>query len=314
MEIVATLGPSSFHLASELRSAGASAFRLNASHMSATELAGRVSVLCRFQPRFPVVVDLQGAKMRLGEFAQRPVEPGDRIVFSLDLSDEAISLPHPELFGALAAGDTLTCDDARLRFRVLSVSTRAAEVRPLDRGVLKPRKGINIAEHPVALLDLTAHDRACVEAAAAAGARDFAFSFMTDGREAAWVRRAAPGCTVTGKIEREEALSKLGEIETSVDSLWICRGDLGAQLGPARLSRWVSGVKPGDFARPILMAGQVLEHMTRHATPTRSEICHLFDLVSRGYAGFVLSDETAVGVDPVCAVRVLREFLGELED
>jgi pyruvate kinase len=57
------------------------------------------------------------------------------------------------------------------------------------------------------------------------------------------------------------------------------------------------------------MAGQVLEHLATHAVPTRSEVCHLFDLVTRGYSGFVLSDETAIGVDPVGAVRVLRSLL-----
>jgi pyruvate kinase len=32
-------------------------------------------------------------------------------------------------------------------------------------------------------------------------------------------------------------------------------------------------------------------------------VCHLHDLVARGYAGIVLSDETAIGVHPVHAVE-----------
>jgi pyruvate kinase len=57
------------------------------------------------------------------------------------------------------------------------------------------------------------------------------------------------------------------------------------------------------------MAGQVLEHLTASAEPTRSEVCHLFDLCERGYAGIVLSDETAVGHDPVNAVARARALL-----
>ena len=57
------------------------------------------------------------------------------------------------------------------------------------------------------------------------------------------------------------------------------------------------------------MAGQVFEHLTRHASPTRSEVCHLHDLCVRGYAGIVLSDETAIGSSPVDAVRTARELL-----
>ena len=55
---------------------------------------------------------------------------------------------------------------------------------------------------------------------------------------------------------------------------------------------------PRDLGVPVLMAGQVLEHLTRHPEPTRSEVCHLFDLVARGFAGIVLSDETAIGRRP----------------
>ena len=49
--------------------------------------------------------------------------------------------------------------------------------------------------------------------------------------------------------------------------------------------------------------------MTGHAALTRSEVCHLVDLHRRGYSGFVLSDETAIGLDPVGVVRTLRNLL-----
>jgi pyruvate kinase len=60
------------------------------------------------------------------------------------------------------------------------------------------------------------------------------------------------------------------------------------------------------------MAGQVLEHLTQHADPTRSEVCHLHDLLARGYAGIVLSDETAIGADPLRATLLAAELLAEL--
>jgi pyruvate kinase len=78
------------------------------------------------------------------------------------------------------------------------------------------------------------------------------------------------------------------------------------------MARWVGSLHPAELRIPVLMAGQVLEHLTSHSEPTRSEVCHLFDLIERGYSGVVLSDETAVGHDPEQAVRtaatLLREF------
>jgi pyruvate kinase len=127
--------------------------------------------------------------------------------------------------------------------------------------------------------------------------------------EADWLRAVAPASLVIGKIERAEAVSNLGTIATRVDAVWICRGDLGAQLGPGALARSVAAVAPSSLSVPVLMAGQVLEHLTSHPEPTRSEVCHLFDLVARGYAGIVLSDETAIGCDPVHAVSTAASLL-----
>jgi len=137
----------------------------------------------------------------------------------------------------------------------------------------------------------------------------FACSFMRDGSEAGWIRSRADGCPVIGKVERRAALDRLGSIATQVDEIWICRGDLGSQLGMVELARWVGGFRPGGLRVPVLMAGQVLEHLTSHPEPTRSEVCHLYDLVRWGYAGFVFSDETAIGANPVGALSQARALL-----
>jgi pyruvate kinase len=63
---------------------------------------------------------------------------------------------------------------------------------------------------------------------------------------------------------------------------------------------------------PTLIAGQVLEHLTHHADPTRSEVCHLHDLLQRGYAGIVLSDETAIGCDPLRATQTASDLIRDL--
>jgi pyruvate kinase len=261
-------------------------------------------------PRLPVVVDLQGAKMRLGELEKRAVGCGVRLRFAHDPeARDALPLPHPELFRAVAVGETLSCDDDRLRFFVREAGVEIIEAECLNGGELRPRKGVNLVDHPVVLEDLTSRDVQHVERAARYPLVSFAFSFMRDGSEAGWIRSRAEGCPVVGKVERRAALQRLESIAAQVDELWICRGDLGSQLGMVELARWVRGFRPGGLRVPVLMAGQVLEHLTRHPEPTRSEVCHLYDLVRRGYAGIVLSDETAIGADPVRAVSEARALL-----
>lgn len=307
--LVATLGPASFGLENALVDAGVSAFRLNASHLAPEELDVALTRARHARPRTPIVVDLQGAKMRLGRFAARKVREGEAVRFAVEPESETVvPIPHPELFRSVAHGQTLSCDDDRLRLRVGRCDEKELEAVCLGDATLRPRKGVNLLEHPVRLDDLTAGDVRHVEVAARHERVLVAISFLLDGSEADWVRRRAPGLSVIGKVERRGALERLEAIAEAVDALWICRGDLGAQLGSRELGRWVSGFRPDTLSRPVLMAGQVLEHLTEHAEPTRSEVCHLHDLAGRGYAGIVLSDETAIGRDPVRAAARAAEL------
>jgi pyruvate kinase len=244
---------------------------------------------------------------------ERPVRRGLAVHFTLTGAGGTIPLPHPEIFTSVAAGETLGCDDDRLRFRVTSTAPDLLVAVSLSDGALRRRKGVNVIEHPVVLEDICGDDLACIHATAHLGRVALAFSFMKDGHEACWIRRYAPGCSVVGKIERRAATEAVDQIAKAVDQLWICRGDLGAQLGQASMARWISAFDPRLQPCPVLMAGQVLEHLTCHESPTRAEVCHLYDLVKRGYSGFVLSDETAIGADPAGAVRSLRDLLTEFQ-
>ena len=100
------------------------------------------------------------------------------------------------------------------------------------------------------------------------------------------------------------------DIAAVANELWVCRGDLGAELGLREMAVAVQRFTQmlGDLSVPVLMAGQVLEHMTQQPTPTRSEVCYLYDTLLAGYRGVVLSDEAAIGRYPVASCRAAAMF------
>ncbi len=76
--------------------------------------------------------------------------------------------------------------------------------------------------------------------------------------------RLGPQAYLIAKLERVPALAEAEQIAAEVNELWVCLGDLGAELGlPGmawavyKLSRQI-----GALNCPVMMAGQVLEHMT----------------------------------------------------
>ena len=94
------------------------------------------------------------------------------------------------------------------------------------------------------------------------------------------------------------------------EELWLCRGDLGAELGLRSMAetaqRFSSTIS--NLSIPVLLAGQVLEHMVKHPAPTRSEVCYLYEALLKGYRGFVLSDEAAIGCYPIESCRTAALF------
>jgi pyruvate kinase len=307
---VATAGPSSFGEEQTLIAAGATCIRLNASHLAPDDVVEHCRRITAQNPLSSCVIDLQGAKMRLADNAPRQVQGGETIRLSCDPSlDDALYVPHPELFEQSHHGDRLSLDDGRLLLEVSEVHPSSLCARADRDYLILPRKGLNRQDHPIYIEDLSATDRELVCRCQGIGNTYFAVSFVVDGREAAWVKRRAPDARVALKLERREALMNLELIARCADELWICRGDLGAQLGIFDLGRAVSAIVPSRFGVPVLMAGQVLEHLTMHTEPTRSEVCHLHDLVALGYAGIVLSDETAIGEHPALAARWARQLL-----
>jgi pyruvate kinase len=144
----------------------------------------------------------------------------------------------------------------------------------------------------------------------------YALSYVKDAEEMARYRRQiGREAYLIAKLERPQAMAQAVEVAASADEVWLCRGDLGAELGlpamAAAAHRFSKLVAQGRLRVPALLAGQVFEHLTEHPTPTRSEICAAYDALAQGFSGLVLSDETAIGRAPVEACRAAALFRPE---
>ena len=311
---ILTLGPASSSeavLACLLEAAGG--FRLNASHLSPEDLERWLETLAGLfaaQGRVvPVYVDLQGAKVRIGAYPACQQLP-DRVLLVREAEGApagAIPVPHDSFFEAVREGDTLTLNDARVWLRVLALRPGACEAEVVRNGPLSSRKGLNRPVRPLPCPALSQADRRAVEVSLGYPFTRFAFSFVHDGSEADLLRPLAGGRAVAAKIEFPEAMAHLEGIAARFDELWLCRGDLGAQAGLAALGPLQEAFArriPG-LGKPCYLAGQVLEYMTHFPLPTRAEVVGLYQAERDGFSGIVLSDETAVGRNPLEVARFL---------
>ena len=326
--IIATLGPSSDKKSmwERMVHAGVNGFRLNTSHLTFVQLSSWLEKLHPFleSSGLVLVIDLQGSKWRLGNF--HPFELKQDQEVDLILAAEAklpnvLPVPHPDFFQAAILTITsissqsnkcITLNDAKITLQMDSASNDKVTAKVIQNGLISPRKGIVLVGSDYRKEDLCIFDEQVMLATRNSLHIRYAISYVKDATEMAnYHSLLGPSAYLIAKLERQSAINDAVKIASHANELWLCRGDLGAELGMKRLAGLVSrfGGNIPAMTTPVLMAGQILEHMTENATPTRSEICYLYDTLKRGYKGVVLSDETAIGRYPVESCQAAAIFL-----
>ncbi|MFZ2467309.1 MAG: pyruvate kinase, partial [Parvibaculum sedimenti] len=316
VKIIATLGPasSSKEMIRALFDAGADVFRLNMSHLNHENLR-KVHALIReveteVERPIGILADLQGPKLRVGEIEGGAVmlEAGDKFRLDLDKTPGTklrAPLPHPEIFAAVTAGQSLLLDDGKIRLRVIKTGPDFAETEVVVGGRLSNRKGVNVPEAVLPVKALTEKDLSDFEAALNLGVDWVALSFIQRPEDMAEARKIARGrAAVLAKIEKPQALVHLEEIIDISDAIMVARGDLGVELPLEQVPGWQKRITRAArrAGKPVVVATQMLESMISSPVPTRAEVSDVATAVFEGADAIMLSAESAAGQYPIEAV------------
>ena len=327
-KIVATLGPasSSKETIVELFSAGVDVFRLNFSHGSADDHRARFKILRELEAQtgrpIAILADLQGPKLRVGTFAQGPVQllEGESFRLSLDANTTGnarqVALPHPEIFAALQPDTHLLLDDGKLRLVVEHCGNDFADTRVLVGGQLSDRKGVNVPDVVLPISALTAKDLLDLELALELGADWIALSFVQRPEDVSQARQLiGKRALIISKLEKPSAIERLEEIVQLSDALMVARGDLGVELPaervPAIQKRIVRSCR--KQGKPVIVATQMLESMVTSPVPTRAEASDVATAIYDGADAVMLSAESASGHHPLAAVKMMDRIIAQVE-
>ena len=320
-DIIATLGPSSNAEAlwQEMLSVGVTGFRLNTSHLELEQLftwVEKIDLFCsQLKNRPPLVLDLQGSKWRLGKVAPRELTIGERVelVYGTQTDQESrLPVPHPDFFQAANhSNGEIVLNDARVRLVAERSRTDSLTARVVQGGAVSAYKGITLTSSEYRKEALNEKDQTILSQTRHMPSIRYAISYVKDAVEMSrYQALCGSSLYLIAKLERKTAMEQALKIAKSADELWLCRGDLGAELGQAEMAETVHqfSAKLGEFNIPVHLAGQVLEHMVEHPMPTRSEVCYLYEALQKGCSGIILSDETAIGRYPIESCRAVAQF------
>jgi pyruvate kinase len=273
-------------------------------------------------PTQAIMVDIPGPKIRAGSFGTTPVNlnVGESVElvegFGQTSTADKVYVERENVLHLLQVGDRIPIGDGGLSLEVTEVgaTVRAAVAAG---GAVMGKPGLSL---PASLINdslPTPADRERLEALKNESFEILAVSFVRSAEDMRSVRAVLnrPDVMMMSKIETGEGIANLEEVVAASDGVMVARGDLGVRMPieevPHLQKQIVSlGVR---YARPVIVATQMLESMTHAQVPTRAEVTDVANAVLDGASAVMLSGETAIGEDPVGTVRTMDRIVRRAE-
>ena len=327
-KITASVGPKSdtHAILTKMVRAGANLFRINFSHDTGAVQGKKIdtirTVSRELKTPIAVIVDLQGPKHRIGNFATEEkykLTVGQRFVFDSDETpgdNTRVCLPHPDVIASLRPGDRILLNDGKIEMRVDRTEPTKIIATVVRGNEIWSRRGFNLPDTFVDCSVLTDKDMADLEYAITKKPDYVAVSFVQSADDIAYVRdfiaaRTAHKIKIIAKIERPHAVHDIDNIVAASDGIMIARGDLAVEMPfeqvPA-ISRHIIRTCR-QMNKPVIVATQMLASMVESEFPTRAEISDVANASYLRADSCMTSEETTIGVNPTHTVETMSRIL-----
>ncbi|WP_234111249.1 MULTISPECIES: pyruvate kinase [Chryseobacterium] len=333
-KIIATLGPASSDKETmiDLINAGVDVFRINFSHADYDLVRKNVETIREINKELgrstSILGDLQGPKLRVGVVKEGSyLNPGDVLTFTnekIEGDSKRVYMTYQQFPQDVKVGERILIDDGKLVLEVIETNEKdTVKARTIQGGPLSSKKGVNLPNTNVSLPALTEKD---IEDA------NFILDLELDWIALSFVRHAQDiidlkeliakhpkgkkfKTPIIAKIEKPEGVKNIEQILQECDGLMVARGDLGVEVPmeevPAIQKNLVE--KARRFAKPVIIATQMMETMINSLTPTRAEVNDVANSVLDGADAVMLSGETSVGRYPVDVVKNMAKIVKNIE-
>ena len=329
-KIIATVGPAtdSYEKIHALIESGANGLRFNMSHGSHEERVRQLKWIRKASrvvgKPVAVILDLQGPKIRLGDFegiVNLKCGQTVQLQYGADYEASGILPTQYDLSLKVKRGERLYMFDGRVRTTVSSVvagkngKPGLVHVRIENDGLVIKRKGINLPDTDFGGDVITEKDRKDLAFGSTQDIDYVAQSFVQSAADLRAMRRLIKNHNMNArlivKFETKAAIEHMEEIVKEADMVMVARGDLAVEAEPEVVpivQRRLIGLGL-EFARPTIVATQMLASMTDRPEPTRAEVSDVATAVILGADCVMLSDETANGLYPIEAVKVMKRVV-----
>ena len=332
-KILATVGPASDSLEQleALIKAGVNVFRMNFSHGTHEYHSAVLTLIRQAMANTGLIVgvlqDISGPKVRVGKLEEDfLLKNGDILEFVQDdivgvkVSDShyKLTINQKDILPKIKVDEFIYLYDGNIRARVESVGEKVIAVVQ-NSGNLSSNKGVNFPNTRIGIDILTPKDREDMLWGIEHDVDFMAISFVQNAQDMhnarAIIQEHGGHQQLFAKIEKFDAVENIDEILAASDGIMVARGDLGIEVPyyevPAIQKHVIQ--KANEVSKPVITATQMLLSMTENETATRAEISDIANAVLDGTDVVMLSEESAIGHNPVLAVETMVNTIRETE-
>ena len=327
-KITASIGPNceDAKTLTSMISAGVNMCRLNFSHDTGDIQGKKIDMIRKISDKLhtpvAIVIDLQGPKHRIGNFATEdkyPLTIGQKFIFDTDPTPgdgTRVQLPDADVMNSLRPGDRILLNDGKIEMTVDSVSPDQIVATVVRGNEIWSRRGFNLPDTDIATSVLTDKDKSDLEYAITKNPDYVAISFVQRPEDVAEVRdfitaRTSHPIKIIAKIERPNAVARIAEIAAVADGIMIARGDLAVEVPfeqvPA-ISRHIIRERR-KLNRSLIVATQLFGMMVNSEFPTRAEISDVANAAYLRADSTMTSEETTIGINPVNVIETMNRIL-----
>ena len=326
-KILATLGPasSSNETIERIFKAGCDVFRLNFSHGSVETHRQNLEWIRQLEEKYNhatcILADLQGPKLRVGEFknTEESLKKGQKFILDTDSKpgdNQRVNFPHSEIYDHLTPNTTLLINDGRIRLQIIEQNKDSLITEVLNDGVISNNKGVNIPDVILPIDSLTSKDKADLQKALEMNVDWVALSFVQQAEDIHKLKKIVDGkALVMAKIEKPSAVKNIDDIIQAADGIMIARGDLGVEMPTEKVPIAQKNIikRCRHYGKPVVVATQMLESMISNLVPTRAEASDVANAIYDGTDAVMLSGESAMGDYPVESVATMDRIIENVE-
>ena len=332
-KILATVGPASdsLEVLEGLIKAGVNVFRLNFSHGTHEYHSQTIAKIREASKNTKIKVgvlqDICGPKVRVGKLeSDFYLKKGDRVIFTkekiegkkIDDNTYKACINQPNILDMIKQDEYIYMCDGSIRAKVISIGEEV--VTHIDNdGKLSSNKGVNFPNTVINIEVITPKDEKDMLWGAQNDVDFVAISFVQNAKDVLRARGLLEGygskAQVFSKIEKFDAVENLEEILEVSDGIMVARGDLGIEVPYSKVPTIQKKIirMANSASKSVITATQMLLSMTEHDMATRAEISDVANAVLDGTDVVMLSEESAVGINPVNVVEVMTNTIIEAE-